>query len=67
MNYCQHTVFLGFIGPNIILKIIQSMSKIWNKVYKDRVIALVHELIVIWQNHCASGLTVPKLIRELVR
>ena len=54
MNYCQNMVILGLIGL-IMPKIIQNISKIWDKVYNNRVIALVHELIVVWPNHWRGG------------
>ncbi len=53
--YWQNTVFLGFIGPNTIPKIIQNMSKMWDEVYNNRVIAVVHGLIVAWPTHCRGG------------
>ena len=41
---CQNTVFLGVIGPNTTPKIIQNISKTWDEVYNNRVIALVQGL-----------------------
>ena len=48
-------VFWGFIGPNTTPKIIQNISKMWEEVYNNRVIALVQGLIVVWPNHWRGG------------
>ena len=60
----------GFIGPNTTPKIIQNISKMWDEVYNNRVITLVHGLILVWPNHWregASDLAIPQLMHELVQ
>ncbi len=52
---CQNRVFLGFIGPNTTPNIIQIISKMWDEVYNNRVIARVHGLILLWPNHWREG------------
>ena len=52
LDSCQYAVFGGLIGPNITPEIIQNISKTWDEVFDNRIFALVHELFVVWPNHC---------------